>query len=116
MKIPVQSRQCYDISGCDSASRSKGLPGLCSQGEGYSLMNVFDPKVAGGIAMAAFPEGEPEPILLSSEESTGSSHGLTHRSSRAGPQQRPGPDPTVGDVSTPPVIDPTIAANGTRRN
>ncbi|MFS7918654.1 hypothetical protein Hanom_Chr03g00203661 [Helianthus anomalus] len=90
----------------------------------YSLMNVFDQKVAGGMVVAAFPEGEPgwisrirdnilhpsnesmsaynnailgvvedesdfdtiptreELILLSSEESAGSSHGLIHRSSR----------------------------------
>ncbi|MFS7921991.1 hypothetical protein Hanom_Chr03g00243401 [Helianthus anomalus] len=119
---------------------------------GYNLMNVFDPKVAGGMAVVAFPEGEPswtarikdnflhpspesmsaynnvilgfaetetdvdsiptreEPIILSSEESTGSSHGLTHLSSRAGPQQGPVQEPTGEGVSTPPTVDPTAVA------
>ncbi|KAJ0809836.1 hypothetical protein HanPI659440_Chr01g0019831 [Helianthus annuus] len=114
---------------------------------GYSLMNVFDPKVAGEMATAALPDGEPvwtarirdnllhpsfesieaygtvilgapkaktdldkaptqeETILLSSEESTGSSNNLFCRSSRAGPQQRPAQDSTVGDASSPPVVD-----------
>ncbi|KAM0044442.1 hypothetical protein Hdeb2414_s0010g00353321 [Helianthus debilis subsp. tardiflorus] len=94
---------------------------------GYSLMNVFDSKVTGGMAVAALLEGEPgwvdrirdnflhpsnesmvtyantvlgddeddtdvdvvpareELILLSSEESDGSSHDLIYLSSRAGP-------------------------------
>ncbi|KAM0050434.1 hypothetical protein Hdeb2414_s0008g00297521 [Helianthus debilis subsp. tardiflorus] len=29
------------------------------KGRGYSLMNVFGPKVAGGMAVAALPEGDP---------------------------------------------------------
>ncbi|MFS7963131.1 hypothetical protein Hanom_Chr08g00734541 [Helianthus anomalus] len=45
-------------------------------------------------------------ILLSSEESIGSSHGLIHHSSRAVPQQRLVQDPTDGDASTPLVVDP----------
>ncbi|MFS7922017.1 hypothetical protein Hanom_Chr03g00243681 [Helianthus anomalus] len=119
---------------------------------GYSLMNVFDPKVAGGMAVAAFPEGEPsctarikdnflhptpesmsaynnvilgfaetetdvdliptreEPIILSSEESTGSSHGLTHLSSRAGPEQGLVQEPAGEGVSTPPTVDPSVVA------
>ncbi|KAJ0706075.1 hypothetical protein HanPSC8_Chr09g0355291 [Helianthus annuus] len=109
----------------------RAYPVYAHKGKGSSLMNVFDPKVAGGMAMAALPKGElvwtarirdnflhptnesvsayanvvlgvvkedtdvdtvptrEELILLSSEESTASSHGLTHRSSRASPQQRP---------------------------
>ncbi|KAJ0525150.1 hypothetical protein HanHA300_Chr09g0308681 [Helianthus annuus] len=118
----------------------------------YSLNNVFDRKVAGGMAVAALPEGEPgwisrirdnflhpsnesmsaynnvilgaiedetdfdtiptreELILLSSEESAGSSHGLIHRSSRASPQQGPVQEPAGEGTSTPPVVDPTIGA------
>ncbi|KAF5773757.1 hypothetical protein HanRHA438_Chr13g0602941 [Helianthus annuus] len=124
---------------------------------GYSLMNVLDPKVAGEMAMAMLPVGEPkwterirdnflhpfsesmgaysnmilgvleaktdldttptreEAILLSSDESTGSSNSLTHRSSRAGPQQRPGQDSTIGGVFTPPVIDPASIAAGPKQ-
>ncbi|KAL9993301.1 hypothetical protein Hdeb2414_s1047g00976391 [Helianthus debilis subsp. tardiflorus] len=127
----------------------RAYPVYAQKGEWYSLMNVFDLKVAGGMAVAAFPEGEPgcisrirdnflhpsnesmsaynnvilgvvgdetdfdtiptreELILLSSEESTRSSHGLIHRSSRAGPQQGPVQEPAGEGVSTPPVVDPT---------
>ncbi|MFS7953641.1 hypothetical protein Hanom_Chr07g00621051 [Helianthus anomalus] len=127
---------------------------LVAAGKGYSLMNVFDPKVAGEMAMAALPVGKPkrnerirdkflhpssesmgaytnvilgaledktdldtaptreEAILLSSEESTSSSHGLIHHSPCADPQQRPGRDPTIGGVSTPPVVDPITVAAG----
>ncbi|MFS7948126.1 hypothetical protein Hanom_Chr06g00556301 [Helianthus anomalus] len=125
--------------------------------EGYSLMNVFDPKVAGEMAMAVLPVGEPRwteqirdnflhpssgnidaygtivlgapeartdldkaptrevTILLSSEEYTGSSHDLIHRSSCAGPHQRPSQDSTAGDASTPPVVDPAAIAAGPER-
>ncbi|KAJ0713897.1 hypothetical protein HanPI659440_Chr13g0483531 [Helianthus annuus] len=124
---------------------------------GYSLINVFDPKVAGEMAMATFPVGEPkwaerirdnflhpssesmgaysnmilgvleaktdldttptreEAILLSSEESMSLALGLTHRSSRAGPQQRLGQDSTVGGVSTPPVVDPASIVVGPKQ-
>ncbi|MFS7999140.1 hypothetical protein Hanom_Chr12g01162501 [Helianthus anomalus] len=117
----------------------RAYPVYPHKGKGYSLMNVFDPKVAGGMAMAALPEAEPvwttrirdnflhrtnesmsayanfilgaveadtdvdtvltreELNLLSSEESTASSHGLTHRSSCAGPQQRPVQEPAGDD-------------------
>ncbi|KAJ0743749.1 hypothetical protein HanPI659440_Chr10g0379521 [Helianthus annuus] len=51
-----------------------------------------------------------ELILLSSEESTGSSHDLIHCSSRAGPQQRPVQEPTGDDVSTSHAADPTTIA------
>ncbi|KAJ0694513.1 hypothetical protein HanPI659440_Chr15g0609651 [Helianthus annuus] len=129
----------------------RAYPVYAHKGRGYSLMNVFDPKVAGGMAVAAMPEGEPgwvnrirdnflhpsnesmatyantilgdaedetevdaiptreELILLSSEESAGSSHDLIHRSSRAGPQWGPTQEPTGEGVSTPPVVDPTAA-------
>ncbi|MFS7921329.1 hypothetical protein Hanom_Chr03g00235521 [Helianthus anomalus] len=116
--------------------------------EGYSLMNVFDPKVGGEVALALLPTGEPTwttrirdnflhpssesvatygtiilgapsvakvdlgksptqegDILLSSEESIDSSHGLIHPLSFTGPQQRPVQDPAGGDASTPPVVD-----------
>ncbi|KAF5804759.1 hypothetical protein HanRHA438_Chr05g0210661 [Helianthus annuus] len=116
---------------------------------GYSLMNLFDTKFGGEMALALLPAGEPMwtarirdnflhpsfesiaaygtvilgapsvakadlgksptregTILLSSEQSTGSSHGLIHRLSRAGPQQRPVQNPEGAASSTPPVVDP----------
>ncbi|MFS7990062.1 hypothetical protein Hanom_Chr11g01054391 [Helianthus anomalus] len=73
----------------------------------YSLMNVFNPKVAGGMDVAALPEEEL--ILLSSEESAGSSQGLIHHSSRAGPQHGPVQEPAGEGASTPHVMDPTRA-------
>ncbi|KAF5773998.1 hypothetical protein HanXRQr2_Chr13g0595181 [Helianthus annuus] len=51
-----------------------------------------------------------ELILLSSEESAGSSHDLIHHSSRAGPQQGPTQESAGEGVSTPPIVDPTVAA------
>ncbi|MFS7928369.1 hypothetical protein Hanom_Chr04g00319961 [Helianthus anomalus] len=51
-----------------------------------------------------------ELINLSSEESTALSHGLTHRSSRVGPHQRPFQEPAGDDVSTPDVVYLTTAA------
>ncbi|KAJ0715853.1 hypothetical protein HanPI659440_Chr13g0506171 [Helianthus annuus] len=130
----------------------RAYPVYAHKGRGYSLMNVFDPKVAGGISVAALPGGEPgwisrirdnfwhpsnesmaayanvilgvvedetnvdvvptreELILLSSEESAGSSHDLIHHSSRAGPQQGPTQEPAGEGISTPPIVDPTVAA------
>ncbi|KAJ0851875.1 hypothetical protein HanRHA438_Chr14g0631841 [Helianthus annuus] len=118
----------------------RAYPVYAHKGRGYSLMNVFDPKVAGGMAVAALREGEPgwiarirdnflhpsnesmsaynnfklgvvenesdfdtiatreELILLSSEESVGSSHGLIHHSSHAGPQQGPLQEPASEGV------------------
>ncbi|KAM0027740.1 hypothetical protein Hdeb2414_s0019g00543701 [Helianthus debilis subsp. tardiflorus] len=37
----------------------RAYPVYAHKGKGYCLMNVFDPKVAGGMAVAALPEGEP---------------------------------------------------------
>ncbi|KAJ0678185.1 hypothetical protein HanOQP8_Chr12g0444971 [Helianthus annuus] len=119
---------------------------------GYSLVNVFDPKVAGGMAVAALHEGEPgwisrirdnflhpsnesmtaygnvvlgvakdetdvdaiptqeELVLLSSEESAGSSHDLIHHSSRAGPQEGPTQEPAGESAYVPLIVDPPAAA------
>ncbi|KAF5766060.1 hypothetical protein HanRHA438_Chr15g0723131 [Helianthus annuus] len=56
-----------------------------------------------------------ETILLSSEEYTGLSHYLIHRSSRAGAHHRPGQDSTAGDASTPPIVDLAAVAAGLER-
>ncbi|MFS7994542.1 hypothetical protein Hanom_Chr12g01107281 [Helianthus anomalus] len=37
----------------------RAYPVYGHKGKGYSLMNVFNPKVAGGMVVAALPEGEP---------------------------------------------------------
>ncbi|KAJ0725437.1 hypothetical protein HanPI659440_Chr12g0458711 [Helianthus annuus] len=37
----------------------RAYPVYAHKGKGYSLVNVFDPKVAGGMAVAALHEGEP---------------------------------------------------------
>ncbi|MFS8017429.1 hypothetical protein Hanom_Chr15g01380281 [Helianthus anomalus] len=37
----------------------RAYPVYTHKGKGYSLINVFDPKVAGGMVVAALPEGEP---------------------------------------------------------
>ncbi|KAL9991767.1 hypothetical protein Hdeb2414_s1257g00999881 [Helianthus debilis subsp. tardiflorus] len=50
-----------------------------------------------------------EPILLSSEESTGSYQDLIHRSMRAGPQRGAIRDPAGEGVATP-VVDPQASA------
>ncbi|KAJ0441887.1 hypothetical protein HanRHA438_Chr16g0750791 [Helianthus annuus] len=119
---------------------------------GYSLMNVFDPKVGGEVASALLLAGTPGwiarirdkflhpssegissygtvilgapsvaqadvgksptregTIILSSEESTGSSQGLIRHSSRAGPQQQHIQVSAGGDTSTLPVVDPVSA-------
>ncbi|KAF5789628.1 hypothetical protein HanPI659440_Chr09g0323731 [Helianthus annuus] len=131
----------------------RAFPVYAYKGKGYSLMNVFDPKVGGEIASALLPAGEPiwtarirdiflhpssksvaaygtvilgapsvakadlgksptreGTILLSSEESIGSSHGLIRRLSRAGPQQRPVQNPEGAVGSAPPVVDPVATA------
>ncbi|MFS8025545.1 hypothetical protein Hanom_Chr16g01476331 [Helianthus anomalus] len=37
----------------------RGYPVYGHKGKGYSLINVFDPKVAGTMAVAVLPEGQP---------------------------------------------------------
>ncbi|MFS7947847.1 hypothetical protein Hanom_Chr06g00552991 [Helianthus anomalus] len=109
----------------------RAYPMYAHKGRGYSLMNAFDPKVAGGMAVVVLPEGElgwvarirnnflhpsnesmaicaNELILLLSDESAGSSHDLIHRPSRVGPQRGLTQEPTGEGVSTPPVVDLTV--------
>ncbi|KAJ0633696.1 hypothetical protein HanLR1_Chr17g0679801 [Helianthus annuus] len=102
---------------------------------GYSLMNVFDSKVAGGMAVAALPKGEPgwvsrirdnflhpfnesmatyANVILGDDEDESDVDVVPTReelillSSRRGPTQ----EPAGKGVSTPPVVDPTVAAAG----
>ncbi|KAJ0435245.1 hypothetical protein HanIR_Chr17g0891201 [Helianthus annuus] len=102
---------------------------------GYSLMNVFDSKVAGGMTVAALPEGEPgwvsrirynflhpsnesiatyANVILGDDEDESDVDVVPTReelillSSRRGPTQ----EPAGKGVSTPPVVDPTVAAAG----
>ncbi|KAJ0458131.1 hypothetical protein HanIR_Chr15g0781611 [Helianthus annuus] len=42
----------------------RAYPVDAHKGRGYSLMSVFDPKVAGGMVVAALPEGEPGWVAL----------------------------------------------------
>ncbi|KAJ0699624.1 hypothetical protein HanOQP8_Chr10g0358001 [Helianthus annuus] len=54
-------------------------------------------------------------ILLLSEESTSSSHGLIRRSSRAGPQQRPVPNPEGAASFAPPIVNPVVTTTEPKR-
>ncbi|MFS8024104.1 hypothetical protein Hanom_Chr16g01459321 [Helianthus anomalus] len=55
------------------------------------------------------PPARDEAILLSSEESTGSSHGLIHRSTRAGQRARPAQASGGDAASNPPTAEPKVA-------
>ncbi|MFS7972982.1 hypothetical protein Hanom_Chr09g00851221 [Helianthus anomalus] len=94
----------------------RAAPVYAFRGKGYSLMNVLDPKVGCEMTGAHFfvkPEvGKPptreEAILLSSEESVGSSHGLINRSTRAGLRAQLIQSSEGATASTPSTAEPVV--------
>ncbi|MFS7910237.1 hypothetical protein Hanom_Chr02g00103911 [Helianthus anomalus] len=107
---------------------------------GYNLMNVLVPAVNGEMTTRLLLEGEkpwverikdnflhPSSESLNTyiatplgysplcEESTGSSHGLTHRSAGAGSRARPVQVPGGDAASTPPTAEPKVATVGSKQ-